>query len=507
MYISQKDKIVQILNTSVDAMDFALKNRQYTYVKICMDGVSAVFEYMKSIDSGNMNKNFEEAFIRIYQKAEELQRKKEQEQKLHPSIVQLRNDISRLCKDIQKQKCRYRAVFMPYKASMWTSLESIWRAAQEDSWCDTVVMPLPYFNISDASDIRQIYEGDRFPGEVPIVHYSQYHLEESMPEMGFIHNPYDDMNTLTMIHPQYFSEELKKHISCLVYVPYFTMGAYTKGVSDFQYVASGIRNADKIVAQSELVSRIFQSYGHRKEKMIVQGSPKIDAVVNRQNEKRDVPEEWDKKLNGKVFLLNTHLTYLPKAFAWADSTENYATKYLREIMDTFYNRKDCSLIWRPHPLFFSMLNGKCRECLEFAGYMVEKIEQSNNCVIDRTDDYRMAFQRSDAMLSTWSSLINEYMATGKPVMIFQKQQTAEADARAPIKRNLNYFRFGPGKMSFQDFADMVIKEKDPKYEMRMEMLNQAFVNMDGSAGHKIYREVVQSVIGSNRELIKGEYNG
>ena len=39
--------------------------------------------------------------------------------------------------------------------------------------------------------------------------------------------------------------------------------------------------------------------------------------------------------------------------------------------------------------------------------------------IDRSGDYRAAFSCSDAMITTYSSMINEYMATGKPIMIFQ----------------------------------------------------------------------------------------
>ena len=35
-------------------------------------------------------------------------------------------------------------VFLPYKASMWDSLESIWQAARADAACHAVVIPIPY---------------------------------------------------------------------------------------------------------------------------------------------------------------------------------------------------------------------------------------------------------------------------------------------------------------------------------------------------------------------------
>ena len=38
---------------------------------------------------------------------------------------------------------RREAVFLPYKASMWDSLESVWKAADEDPDCDAFVIPIP----------------------------------------------------------------------------------------------------------------------------------------------------------------------------------------------------------------------------------------------------------------------------------------------------------------------------------------------------------------------------
>ena len=39
-------------------------------------------------------------------------------------------------------KLRIEAVFLPYKASMWDSLESVWQAADADPDCDAYVIPI-----------------------------------------------------------------------------------------------------------------------------------------------------------------------------------------------------------------------------------------------------------------------------------------------------------------------------------------------------------------------------
>ena len=54
------------------------------------------------------------------------------------------------------------AVFLPYKASMWDSLESVWRAAWEDPDCDAYVIPIPYYDRNPDRSLGELhYEGDQ----------------------------------------------------------------------------------------------------------------------------------------------------------------------------------------------------------------------------------------------------------------------------------------------------------------------------------------------------------
>ena len=252
------------------------------------------------------------------------------------------------------------------------------------------------------------------------------------------------------------------------------------------FTAPGVYYSDYVIAQSQRVKEIFESYGHNEEKIIAFGSPKIDAIVKNNKNTQKLPETWTKKLsNKKIFLLNTHLSYFPKAFQYAESPDNYAVKFHKEILDTFLNREDCGLIWRPHPLMKNMLQGRFPECLDFINYFERQILQSTNGIIDETGDYAKAFYCSDALISTWSSLINEYMATGKPILIIQRMVNEEVNKISPINRNVNYFRIGKNKMTFADFRDNVLQGNDFMYEERMEAVRKAFPNMDGNAGNKI----------------------
>ena len=381
---------------------------------------------------------------------------------------------------------KLQVIFMPYKADMWTSFESIWQAAKNDDECDVKVIPIPYYDITDPGNIKKYYEIARFSQDIEMESYLDYDLEENHPDIIFIHNPYDEYNNLTRVPQQYFSYNLRQNAGMLVYSPYFTIGTFNNK-QDFMFTMPGVLNADYILAQSDRVKNIFTRFGIDERKVLSFGSPKIDEIILNEKKEYGIKEEWKEKIRGrKVFLLNTHLSYFPKALEYQGSMNNYAVKFHQEIMDTFLNNEKCALIWRPHPLLKNMLQGRYPECLEFINLFENRVRESNNGIIDDTGDYYYAFHCSDALISTWSSLVNEYMVTGKPILIMQKKMDDKTVEQSPIDRNKNYFRLGKDRITFSQFRDNVLKNFDPLYEERIKEVHRAFPNMNGDAGEKIY---------------------
>lgn len=62
---------------------------------------------------------------------------------------------------------------------------------------------------SDFSFGKMHYEGYDLPSYVPITKWNEYSLQEHRPDIVFIHNPYDQCNTITSVMPQFYSSELK----------------------------------------------------------------------------------------------------------------------------------------------------------------------------------------------------------------------------------------------------------------------------------------------------------
>ena len=92
----------------------------------------------------------------------------------------------------------YKVVFMPYKASMWDSLESVWMAADKDERCEALVVPITYYELdNNQNPIKKVNERNLFPEYVNAVNDEEYDLENDLSDIIYIHNP-DEENTWDM---------------------------------------------------------------------------------------------------------------------------------------------------------------------------------------------------------------------------------------------------------------------------------------------------------------------
>ncbi|MCI8567070.1 MAG: hypothetical protein HFI39_12305 [Lachnospiraceae bacterium] len=304
----------------------------------------------------------------------------------------------------------YEIVFMPYKASMWDALDSIYRAALKDEACHVTMMPVPYYNRNQKDGQVEVhYEGDQFPADIPVTDFRTYSLEAVHPDAIFIHNPYDQYNYVTQLPPEYFSTNLVHYTDHLVYIPYFI----TKGdsVKDQYCMMPAVQNAWRTFVQSEAVRKCYVKCGADPNRVIAAGSPKFDMVIQMQKNPPEIPTEWKRALEGrKVFLLNTHLNPVIQA------AETIFCK-LEQIFQLFEQRSDIALLWRPHPLSIETLKSMNPEMLKRYLRIVEQFKKLENGVYDDTADIHRAIAISDAYIGDGSSVVTMYGITGKPIYL------------------------------------------------------------------------------------------
>ena len=328
---------------------------------------------------------------------------------------------------------RIEVAFFPYKASMWDSLESIWLAANEDPDCDAYVVPIPYFDRKPNREFGQMhYEGNQYPDNIHVVDWRTYDLEQHRPDIIFIHNPYDDNNHVTSVHPDYYSGRLKRFTELLCYVPYFV--SYGK-VADHFILCPGVLNADRVFLQSEDVRdtyiQVVQDFekkhrcpgrfGDIETKFISLGSPKIDRVLNAKREDCKLPEEWEKLIEGKkVFFYNTSIG------EFLHGREQYLKK-IRSVLDTFRSRNDVVLWWRPHPLIETTCRSMIPHLLTEYKKIVADFKQGGWGIYDDSPDLHRALTMSDALIGDCTSITSMYNVTGKPEMSLDTELTDRID--------------------------------------------------------------------------------
>lgn len=333
--------------------------------------------------------------------------------------------------DIQIRK---EVVFLPYKASMWDSLESIWQAADEDPECDAYVIPVPYYDKAPDGSFKDFhYEGDQYPDYVPITHYDHYDIAGRRPDMIFFHNPYDEHNYVTSVHPFFYAKNLKQYTDKLIYIPYFVLREVDPeddeaiaGMEHFCQVA-GVLHAHKVVVQSEDMRQVYikvlvEKTGEKmrsywEEKILGLGSPKFDKAVSTKREDVKIPEEWLKiieKPDGtwkKIILYNTGVT------AMIQKSEEMLTK-IKDVFAFFKeNQEEVALLWRPHPLLKETIASIHPRLREEYLQIVEAYREEKWGIYDDTAELDRAIALCDAYYGDGSSVVQLCQKAGKPVMI------------------------------------------------------------------------------------------
>ena len=346
---------------------------------------------------------------------------------------QIKSQLSGLKNDILSEipEDRIEMVFLPYKVSMWDSLESVWKMAEEDPDCDAYVVPIPYFEKNAAGELAvEHYEGERFPEYVPIVHYMDYDMAGHKPDVVFIHNPYDQYNYVTSIHPAYYISELKKYANKVAYIPYYVSAEANPDSEEVRkqkegfILTPGVLHSDFVFVQSESIKRLYVNVLEKnisgvgreywENKIFGLGSPKLDRVHNTKRDDSRLHKEWKSLIfdkqgkRKKVIFYNTSVSDLL-------NHENMLEK-IEDTLDFFKKNREYTLWWRPHPLYESTIVSMRPELLKTYKSIVEGYKSEGWGIFDEGEDLEWAIAETDGYYGDGSSVVQLYLEAGKPVL-------------------------------------------------------------------------------------------
>ncbi len=409
----------------------------------------------------------------------------------------------KIAQSILKKEVRVKLniVFLPYKVTMWDSLETIYAEALRDPECEVKVVPIPYYELSRTERTFR-YEGDQFPKEVHITHYSQFNLEEEEPDIIFVHNIYDQYNTITQVSEEYFTSNLKKYTDMLVFVPYHISSFINnKGTKYLAYSVPTIKNVDKVILSSEHVKEAAIRDGVPQEKLLVLGSPKFDHIVNAMKEGIEYPEGWEEKLEGKtVFTLNTGCLF----FA---NHSYHRVSLLSNLLNIPSIAENSVLIWRPHPLTRASIKQYTPDLLSYYDILVKEYLAKEfiykNVIFDETEDYLPALIAADVLITVGDgSLLRAYLATGKKVIFVHNDIPVNPSffSNSIIPSKGFYYYYNQDE-PWQEIVKKMANGDDSLKEHRRDLLERSYVNTDGTCGAKVYRAIKEHVLSKNMSIL------
>ena len=443
----KKKDMLQAVDTLLKANDTIVKtavsNPQGAAEALvqCQESAIVLGTYIDTLDEkfAPLVHTLEEYCENIYQMSEGLSDEnlcRKISKKIQKQLTGLQNGIKYELPDDKKE-----VVFLPYKASMWDSLESVWKAADADPNCDAYVIPIPYFDKNpDGSFREEHYEGGQYPAYVPITRYDAYDLELRHPDVIYIHNPYDECNHVTSVHPYFYSKNLRNYTDKLVYIPYFILGeiepnnqAMIDGMKHFCFTPGTIY-ADRVVVQSENMRQVYINeylkaakemglpgeHVDRKfleKKFLGTGSPKIDKVLNTRKEDLEIPAEWLKVIEKPDGSWKKIVFYNTSVSALLHSDEKMLRK-MESVFGIFKENKDeVALLWRPHPLIQATIESMRPKLWEGYKEIRDRYIEEGWGIYDDSAELDRAVAISDAYYGDMSSVVQLYKKAGKASMI------------------------------------------------------------------------------------------
>ena len=285
--------------------------------------------------------------------------------------------------------------FLPYLASMWRSMDCLYREHLE-AGDEVHVMPIPFWGLVNGKREIAQYQGYEFP--VDFEDYRKIDLKSEHPDKLYFHNPYDDRNTITSVDPAFYSPELRGMTGELIYVPY-----YTKAAGDLSSAvrAPGVQNADTVVTWTEAQKAAYEAGGAKHVILKKFQVPKVSARW-----------EWmSMAAKGKhVILFNNSLGAL------IDSPEKEIEKICR-LIRSFEKRDKDLLLWRPHPLYLHALGALFPQYMGQYQDLKRWFLEWNGGIYDVSWDVDRAVLWADEYMGDPSSVVTMFEEQGKKVTI------------------------------------------------------------------------------------------
>lgn len=275
--------------------------------------------------------------------------------------------------------------FLPYKRSMWNSMESVYQECQKAD-AAACILPLPYYLMPEK---KVVCELDLFPANALDISM----LKKISFDYLVIHYPYDGNNKVTSMLPEYYTAQLRNY-GKVIFIPY----SCSSGI--FTRLHAGLANIDYAFLRSEEECEAFiaEWAEHGVDfsgRVFGFGSPKMDAMQKC-------------SYGSATLVINSLAPYLSAPFVKIDA---YQTVITHEI------GRGRKVIFRPHPLLRQTIKSMRPDTAEAYSEFIKWCNEQENVIVDETENLEQVLEQADYLVSDPSSVLEMWQSTGREYRI------------------------------------------------------------------------------------------
>lgn len=351
--------------------------------------------------------------------------------------------------------------FFLHSYVFWNSMKTICEAFRKDARYEVLVIlrdnePELMKNLMEKENYRYIMK-------------DEYNARMDCP----------DIMILTHANPREVIANCRKYTKLIV-VASLMLIRYTHNIDNFWHIIKtdfeDIYSPDVYLFDKLIFDEVRGSKYYSK-KIYEMGNAKFDGIYKTINGERNYPTGWE-KLQGKRTILwttdhgiDTHI-------------EEYVTfdLYAKAIFEYANQNPDVGIIMRLHQTFK-------KELMQYGYWDEADIEElrrychnSPNIVWDETESYDVAYTLADGILTdALCGITVSALPTLKPICVMYRNH--DVKSFHPEITNNYYSAYNEGELI--SFIDMVVEGRDPKKELRVELVNKYIPHFDGKNGERI----------------------
>lgn len=336
-------------------------------------------------------------------------------------------------------------------------------------------------NLGFADSLRELL----ISGGTPFVPGRSYDLRRHRPHVVMIPQPYPSQL------PQNFDLETLAAVGARpAYLPYGVSLMSSTLARDTEVHQPLIIGAWRVFLRSKMQQDYFGRYcPSGNAHTVVTGHPKYDAYADPPPPRRDI---LDKAAGRRIVLLN-----LGHVISSGPNVRQYSMCDLLgpAIMENVAKRDDLLVVLRLHALAGSVLMKSLGPGVDSFSQWKNEIQACPYLFLDESSDMMPTFMTADALISDISSLLLEFMPTGKPILYLVPPNPA------PLLKSLASFEAGLYKAhnwsEVDAFLNMLIEGEDPLRSQRL-LDNEYYMHkMDGQAVRRIVEAVLDGMMGGD----------